>query len=706
MKSLIWKECRENLKWVPLPALLILGPMGLFGPAHLLAVGYLFYMSLVAALFGAVLGFLQLFPESRGDKRSLLLHRPLSRSRIFLGKVIAGMGLYLLALGIPLACTVGLAATPGHVAEPFRWPMVLPWLADTVTGLVYYFAGMLTAQREARWYGSRCLGLAAGLFCSILVWTVPEFWQALLAIGIMAGVVAVAAWSSFSAGGAYGPQPRLARIALAVTFLTGLSALGFTGKFFLGRHLEPGTRNAYLLDRHGRVLDLHDKDGEVQSVTDLEGEAPPELQGVRLDLHTVQENTAPEARADPTRMRTYRSYNRALVKYGNPTKPGNEIWWYVADEGQLLGYDLISKRLIGRIGPDGFAPPGAQPRERFTGRLYHVCRFPEALAYDYLAFPGGVYAVDFRKRTVQTIFVPAVGETVLWASRCEDEKHHWSLAFVGTDQGIRAVDEAGTRVFAAPLTFDPGRYRVRCAGRLEDSGHYWVWFEPQWYLASDVFATAPACVVQYDAAGSEVSRQAVPPRPGRPGDARQPDPRWLVFEPSSFVAVAGLFTSPAELAVLAGTKQALLWDARSKGGTEAPQLLPVVFFATQFFLPSVGSAPRTPTGLAVGFAVLMLLSAVACALACLLLARRCAFSPVRCLGWTLCGLLGGPTGLLLMLALQEWPARVGCPKCGRPRVVTRDTCEHCGAAHATPAPDGTEIFEETAAVPDAALVGR
>ena len=41
--------------------------------------------------------------------------------------------------------------------------MALPWLADVLTGLVYYFAGMLTAQREARWYGSRCLGLAAAL---------------------------------------------------------------------------------------------------------------------------------------------------------------------------------------------------------------------------------------------------------------------------------------------------------------------------------------------------------------------------------------------------------------------------------------------------------------------------------------------------------------------------------------------------------------
>jgi hypothetical protein len=49
-----------------------------------------------------------------------------------------------------------------------------------------------------------------------------------------------------------------------------------------------------------------------------------------------------------------------------------------------------------------------------------------------------------------------------------------------------------------------------------------------------------------------------------------------------------------------------------------------------------------------------------------------------------------------MLALEEWPARIACPRCGKLRVVTYDTCEFCGAPHSPPAQDGTEIFEETA----------
>ena len=34
---------------------------------------------------------------------------------------------------------------------PYQWQTGLPWLADILSGLVYYFAGMLTAQRQTPW---------------------------------------------------------------------------------------------------------------------------------------------------------------------------------------------------------------------------------------------------------------------------------------------------------------------------------------------------------------------------------------------------------------------------------------------------------------------------------------------------------------------------------------------------------------------------
>jgi hypothetical protein len=222
-------------------------------------------------------------------------------------------------------------------------------------------------------------------------------------------------------------------------------------------------------------------------------------------------------------------------------------------------------------------------------------------------------------------------------------------------------------------------------------------------LGLETLETAPAYVVIYDSAGRESVRQTVPPRPGA---ARDFSP-WLPHvEPSSAQAWFGLITSPAEAAVLVGTTRDLESDVRGNHGTEVPLLLQFLITQTQFFLPGIDWDPRAHAGQVFGFAALMLLSAAASALVCFLLARRYAFSRSRRIGWALCGFLFGWTGLALMLALQDWPARVSCPSCRRPRRVDRERCEHCGAAHAVPTVDGTEIFEEAASAPHAALAAR
>src|SRR5262245_2770021 len=131
MKPLLWKECREHLKWAGPPALLIPLPMLLLGPPGepMFGSGGQVFFSLIAAVFGAALGFLQVYAEARGDQRALLLHRPLGRSRIFLSKAIAGVGLYLLALGAPFARVAAWMAMLGHLPGSSRWRAGLPGLA-------------------------------------------------------------------------------------------------------------------------------------------------------------------------------------------------------------------------------------------------------------------------------------------------------------------------------------------------------------------------------------------------------------------------------------------------------------------------------------------------------------------------------------------------------------------------------------------------
>jgi hypothetical protein len=78
------------------------------------------------------------------------------------------------------------------------------------------------------------------------------------------------------------------------------------------------------------------------------------------------------------------------------------------------------------------------------------------------------------------------------------------------------------------------------------------------------------------------------------------------------------------------------------------------------------------------------------------LSRRYSFEAAAQLGWGVFLLLFGLPGLLVLLSVQEWPARERCPNCGRLRVVRREECEHCGAVFSPAAPTGTEIFETVA----------
>ena len=157
-----------------------------------------------------------------------------------------------------------------------------------------------------------------------------------------------------------------------------------------------------------------------------------------------------------------------------------------------------------------------------------------------------------------------------------------------------------------------------------------------------------------------------------------------------------------EGATLVGATRHLRSEERLKGSTQKSLFL-MILENSQHYIPATSRFKGTPSGLIPAYLAMMLLSAAACAIGCFLQARRYAFSTGQRIGWAFVGWFFGWVGLVLMLVLQEWPWCIACPKCRQRRVVTRDECEHCGAGHAAPAPDGTEIFQSAAAGPHAAL---
>jgi ABC-type transport system involved in multi-copper enzyme maturation permease subunit len=153
---MLWKEWRENAKWAVL-ALLAFG----LATAYMVSqnsIDYNYYnasilsrvtplTTFLAPLLATMLGLLQVASELRRDQWAFLVHRPVSRSTIFLGKAVAGVTLYLLAMSLPMLLLGLWLATPGNVPAPFTWGMMLPLIADILAGVAFYFAGMLTALR-------------------------------------------------------------------------------------------------------------------------------------------------------------------------------------------------------------------------------------------------------------------------------------------------------------------------------------------------------------------------------------------------------------------------------------------------------------------------------------------------------------------------------------------------------------------------------
>jgi hypothetical protein len=324
----------------------------------------------------------------------------------------------------------------------------------------------------------------------------------------------------------------------------------------------------------------------------------------------------------------------------------------------------------------------------FQGVLHHSSELFSAASADYLAFPNGVYAADFAQGTAKKLFTPTPGDTVRSAHRWKVEHPKTTLAVVFTHKTINVMKETGEPVFSAPWTHERENYEIARFGRLENPQRYVIWYKPAPSLRRQDPETMASYLIEFNPAGQETACLTVPPVPAA--------------EVSYARMVFGVATPVVEVTSLVGA-------IRYGGSNAQPVTNPLLRFladVTESLVPGGSWTLGTGEGPVLAFEILTLLSAATCALVCFLLARRHAFSRARCICWAVCGFLFGPVGVLLMLALQEWPARVICPKCRKPRVVTLDNCEHCGAPHAPPTPDGTEIFEPFAARPHPALVER
>jgi len=620
------------------------------------------------AIFGAILGWLQVHNERHRDLWAFLIHRPLSRTKIFFAKVIAGLCLYVVGAGLPLLGVIVMIRIPGHIAAPFEWAMVLPVTAYFLSGIVYYFAGLLTGLRQARWYASRGLGLGVAILVSVTVANVPDFWRALFLILLGGAIVATAAWGSFMSNGYYDGQPLLGRRALATSLMLGGFIVVMFVMVLLGSLVPNSFRESfhwsrYQMTKDGEIYKMTQPAGKPLQITELNGAPLKDTKTGRPITLTdfnrladsesgIQADFEDQAQYQKRHQGRYMESSHFFTLW----RQTPDTLWYWNQNGRLWGYDIASRRFIGSLGPSGFTPGLATGPDRFSrpegkeghGNGYYDSSYPaQTLMTDTV-----VYKLNLENRTASIFFAATNNNRIGGALDVSSKGYDWNNTIVVTREFVQLMTPDGKLVWQMPYVPAYPAYNGVTVSFLEATNRFALWLNANDQTNKMMGWTLPSRVV------------------------------WLasgqgVLESTNLPSLSGYrgWTPPLTERLL-----------RS--------VVPPAFYSAPVFLHGMDVFRDFPWK----DLLISVVAAVVCAVVGWLLCQRYHFSAGARLKWAGFHLLFGLPGLLGFLCVQEWPAREACPNCKKLRVVDREKCEHCGANFAPPETNGTEVFEPLTAV--------
>lgn len=695
LRAMFWKEWHENARWAALALLLL--SLGLaysvyrqptFQTLQAIWNDANLVLTTAVPLIGLALGLLQILPELRRDQWAFLVHRPATHTTLYFGKVVPGLCLYLLATVPPLLGFAFWASSPNHIPAPFDFRFTLGGWAAILSGLAFYFAGLLVALRPARWYGSRALPIVSALIAPWAAFSLAEFWQAALVCVLVAVVLMLAAWGSFASSGDYKQQIKPLRFALGLALYPAMLAVGvgLVGLSFSAYQYVHGShtqwwRTDYKIDPQGHIFesaqhgpDINDTDQKTVTVTDLAGHtvAP----GVWAKTYQKDElsdmSYLPVAVPTQTYMPSYQRTDR-YVSYtdgaNNAEQSGN--WYYDSRSRQIVRYEVYGSGAphISYLGPSGFSQDKTQAGQFPPGRPVQ----DDNSGLDILRFPSSLYLVNVAPAAVSLLqhapgpngIIGTAWSPALIQDRENIHADQKAAFFVADDQQITVYtwivqtpnSKNARKLFTTPLP-PGGKTDVQVA--TADLSRFFFWYQDRNPVGADKVVTVSA--------DGRILKTETFPSSGRRWASMPENPRSLA-DNAVFLAFPPVITPLAAAYATAGSK--LGW-------------------------PSAANIQESSRDYRRIFLVSCLTGLLSAGLAWLI-CRRCGDAPRNRLLWAFGVFWLGGYGVLLLLALRAWPARVVCSSCGRLRVVDRGRCEHCAAQFARPVRDGTEIFEETAA---------
>jgi hypothetical protein len=208
---------------------------------------------------------------------------------------------------------------------------------------------------------------------------------------------------------------------------------------------------------------------------------------------------------------------------------------------------------------------------------------------------------------------------------------------------------------------------------MADRNHFFLWYTPNFLLSNEEREKVPTYLEEMDAQGKLLVSYTLPPFP-----PERDRPPWWAFIPANTHAPIYAYGEILydKIGALAGVKH-LQRKIDKITGHDWPRNRALLLRNT-----------------AISFVL---------ALITLFWARSAWFSWRRAWLWALFVLGLNIPGLIVFRLCADWPVRVKCPACGRPRPVDFEKCPACGAGWPEPPREGIEIFTpvESAPVADA-----
>lgn len=675
MKTMIWKELRENFKWAVL-ALIVLtaaefyalnaGQAG-YGDESLTLCNATFLMatSFGCALIGAALGAVQILPEQRRDQWASLLHRPVTRSAIFFGKVFPGLLLYFFATTLPfLACTA-YVAVPGRFASPLVPGVLLPGLSDLFLGVVFYFEAILLCLHRGRWFGGRgFIGLSV---LSVFILHISTGWPFMLPL-LASGVLLLASWGTMLSNGPIQSRHWAARMALVSVMLLGAT----TGCLivvwvlqFLPSKTVPFPFIQFEITRDGQIFNATQNGDGMCILTDTNGKAITDERYVGnsgnqnfLQLLPFLWNIGKEENLRDYFLGTQPRNPENYVSPMRQNYGSKELWYLLVRQNYFIGYDKLSRRCVGIFDREGFKSPGSVPRP-----FAHPLRFSSFFNTKPLFYWSGpqLYAFDVIERTM-TPFFNSQNETIYAASTIfiPNNGGKSDPVAVATKNEIHVFDAQGKPLFTIPYNHDTGG--LTWITHNESLDRFYVQYTPDyWSLSGNEGAKVKSVFLDVlDGKGTLIQTYSH-------------DSERIVQAPPTWAGQFSKFSSP----LLPVSLSTIYYHFHE---------LPVVGYSSINY-PSL-SLKVTTQEIQILIAIAFALSAIT-----LLWAKQAGFSGRHGWYWALFVFCFGLPGLITFRLTSIWPTRVRCAQCGHKRPVETETCPHCHQAWPRPRATGVEIFD-------------